>query len=133
MIVKITSVKVFRTICFFLIMLIVKGCYSHFAINKSIAKEALKKGNISKIKLKDETEINFVNEEYVFVLVEYDSLVYKSSNGIIATTSLDDILQIYEYNFDGGKTIMASMALMLCLFVTVMFFFTVVIPFNPGG
>lgn len=114
-------------------MLIVSGCYSHFAIDKSIAKEALRKGTISKIILMDETQINFSNEEYLVVSVENDSLVYKSRSGIIAKTSLDDILQIYEYNFDSGKTFMKGMTVILCLFVTVVLFFTVLIPFNPGG
>ena len=69
----------------------------------------------------------------MFVLVESDILVYKSDSGIFAKKSLNDIWQMYEYNLDLGKTFMASMAFMLCLFVIGLLFFTVVIPFNPGG
>ena len=133
MIVNITSVKIFRTICFFLIMLIVNGCYSHFAIDENTAKNVLKQKGISKVMLKDETEINFIDKENYLVSADWDNLTYRDINGNEHKVLFNDVMKWYDYNFDLGKTFMASMAFMLCLFVIGLLFFTVVIPFNPGG
>ncbi|GEM_PF-3662303 len=103
MIAKITSVKIFRTIGLFLIMLIINRCYSHFAIDENTAKNVLKQKGISKVMLKDETEINFSDKENYLVSVDWDNLTYRDMNGNEHKVLFNDVMKWYKYQFDGGK------------------------------
>jgi hypothetical protein len=85
-------------------MLIVNGCYSHFVIDENTAKNVLKQKGISKVMLKDETEINFIDKENYLVSVDWDNLTYGDINGNEHKVLFNDVMKWYEYQFDGGKT-----------------------------
>ena len=90
-------------------MLIVNGCYSHFAIDENTAKNVLKQQGISKIMLKDETVINFIDKENYLVSVDWDNLTYGDINGNENKVLFNDVMKWYEYQFDGGKTFFSTM------------------------
>lgn len=98
------SSKYFRLLCYFIIIPLLSSCYSHFAIKESIEDVIVKKQTISKIKLKNETEINFYNNENVLVAIDSDSLTYQDSKGDTHKTAIKDVVQWYEYQLDDGKT-----------------------------
>lgn len=104
MITKIACSKSVNVISLFLIMLIVNGCYSHFVIDENAAKNVLQQKDISKIMLKDETEINFIGKENYLVSVDWDNLTYRDMNGNEHKVLFNDVMKWYEYQLDSGKT-----------------------------
>ncbi len=90
-------------------MLIVNGCYSHFAIDENTAKNVLKQKGISKVMLKDEAEINFIDKENYLVSVDWDNFTYRDMNGNEHKVLFNDVMKWYEYQLDGGKTFFSAM------------------------
>ena len=93
---------------YFVIILFLSGCYSHFAIKESAEEVVSKNREISKIKLQNEQEINFHSKENVLVSIGSDSLTYKDNKGEIHRTDVKDVNQWYEYKFNFFRTLVGT-------------------------
>ncbi|MEW5841671.1 MAG: hypothetical protein AB1775_00245 [Bacteroidota bacterium] len=100
--------KCLRLLCCFAAMLFVNGCYSHFAIEENDLTEIIRKNKISRIQLKDGTELNMTNGENVLISVESDSLTVKNTQGDFRKIALTDIAQWFEYKFNFIRTLIGT-------------------------
>lgn len=100
--------KYFGLFRYSVIILFLSGCYSHFAIKEGAEEAVAKNREISKIKLRNEQEINFHNKENVLVSIDSDSLTYKDNKGEIHRTDIKDVNQFYEYRFNFFRTLVGT-------------------------
>jgi hypothetical protein len=77
--------------------------YSNFAIKEFIDQNLLARKDISKIKLKDGSEIVF-DGSYRMEFPQVDSVLIKNSDGAQKMIALNSIEEVYENKYDGERT-----------------------------
>ncbi|MDP3583006.1 MAG: hypothetical protein Q8S39_13820 [Ignavibacteria bacterium] len=71
---------------------------------------------VSKIKLKDKTEVRFNTGENQLLTITDDHLIYLDSEGITRKVFLSDVDTFYTYKIDSGKVIFGSIWISLAAF-----------------
>lgn len=119
MIRKIFVSRTFCGICIVLILANLSGCYSNFPIEMGKVNSTVE---VSKIKLKDKTEIRFNTGENQLLTVADDHLIYLDSGGITRKIYFSEVERFYTYRVDGGKIIFGSMWVVIGIVLGYMLF-----------
>ena len=127
MIQKIFISRAFRGICVLFIFTNLSGCYSNLPIEMGKVHDTVE---VSKIKLKDKTEVRFNTGENQLLTITDDHLIYLDSGGITRKIYFSEVEEFYTYRVDSGKVIFGALWTVFGLVLLQMLFGP---RFSPGG
>lgn len=87
-----------RVILFIVLLISVTACYSDMTIKESYSEK------ISKVKMKDGSEIQFRESRNIIQSQNLEFIIYTNEEGDIKKIYFDDIAELYVHKFDFGKT-----------------------------
>ncbi len=103
---KIFVSRAFCGICTLLILTNLSGCYSNLPIEMGKVNGTVE---VSKIKLKDKTEVRFNTGENQLLTITNDHLIYLDSGGITRKIYFSEVEKFYAYRVDSGKIIFGAL------------------------